>query len=151
MRPIYKMINLKEFRSSAEGLPDLLNYAFQIDKGVMLNKDGSLTKTFSFFGKDANSSTASELDGISQKISRALNLLDNGWMINIDSIRRVSDKYPQNNHFQDAVSKMIDTERELQFSTRSAYFAHPPACSKPQRSHLCPAHEAHAPNNSNRP
>ena len=36
------VLNLREFRSTAKGLPDLLNYAAVVDDGVVLNKDGSL-------------------------------------------------------------------------------------------------------------
>ena len=33
---------IKEFRSQAQGLGDLLNYAALIDSGVVQNKDGSI-------------------------------------------------------------------------------------------------------------
>ena len=113
---------LSEYRSTAEALPDLLNYGFQIENGLMLNKDGSLSQTWSFFGEDANSSTPEELELISGQITRALNHLNSGWMIHVDAIRTVCDKYPDEKPGVDAVSRIIDAERRIQFSGYSDFY-----------------------------
>jgi type IV secretion system protein VirB4 len=41
---------LKEFRSQAQGLPDLLPWAALIDNGVVLTKSGGLLAGFEFRG-----------------------------------------------------------------------------------------------------
>ena len=44
------MIRLRDFRSKARGLPDLLPYAGVIGPGLVLNKDGSLLCAFEVRG-----------------------------------------------------------------------------------------------------
>mgnify|MGYP007076722317 FL=1 len=51
------MLNLREFRSKAKGLPDLLNYATPIEPGIVLCKNGALIAGFFFRGEDHGSTT----------------------------------------------------------------------------------------------
>lgn len=49
------MLKLKDYRSRAKGLPDLLPYAALVAPGVILNKDGSLLAAWEIRGQDTAS------------------------------------------------------------------------------------------------
>jgi type IV secretion system protein VirB4 len=51
------MRSLREFRSSAYGLPDLLPWAALIDDGIVLTKSGGFLASFEYRGPDLDSAT----------------------------------------------------------------------------------------------
>ncbi|MDQ7084931.1 MAG: conjugal transfer protein TrbE [Sulfurovum sp.] len=114
------MINLKNYRSTAKGLPDLLNYAACIGPGLYLNKDGSLTAAFSYQASDIFSATALERNTIAKRMNSVLSKFGNGWVIHIDSVRFPTKEYPKNNecYFKDIVSELIDDERREYFMSQ---------------------------------
>lgn len=118
------MLALKEFRSTAKGLPDLLSYAALIDEGVILNKDGSFTTGLYFRGNDLGSSTPQELNALSAHANHALSKLGNGWILNVDSIRVPATSYPgiELNFFPDAVTGLIDAERRAQHEAEKSHY-----------------------------
>ncbi len=118
------MLALKEFRSRLKGLPDLLNWCAVIDKGVVLNKDGSFTTAFYFRGNDLGSSTFEELTALSAHANQALKKLGTGWLINVDSIRVQATTYPAENRsfFPDPTTRLIDAERRAQHETEGRHF-----------------------------
>ena len=63
------MLNMKEFRSQAKGLPDLLGYAALIAPGIVLQKDGSLLASWEIQGQDTASATPEELAYVSMQFS----------------------------------------------------------------------------------
>lgn len=112
------MFNLKEYRDKAKGFSDLLNYAFLIDNGIMLNKNGSLMAAFRYQAPDVFSATAMERNQLSRQINQILQSFDEGWSVQFDNIRTPIKEYPNlsENHFSDRVSKMIDEERRYFFN-----------------------------------
>lgn len=118
------MFALKEYRSHLKGLPDLLNWGAMIDKGVMLNKDGSFTTAFYFRGNDLGSSTQEELTALSAHANAALVKLGTGWLINVDSIRIQANTYPDasRSFFPDPTTFLIEAERRAQHETEGAHF-----------------------------
>jgi type IV secretory pathway VirB4 component len=84
---------LKEFRSHAQALPDLLPWAALIDNGVVLTKSGGLLAGFDFRGPDLDSATKEELAAVSARINAAL-ALDDGWSLHVDATRIQSPGYP---------------------------------------------------------
>lgn len=118
------MFALKEYRSHLKGLPDLLNWGGMIDKGVMLNKDGSFTTAFYFRGNDLGSSTQEELTALSAHANAALIKLGTGWLINVDSIRIQANTYPDasRSFFPDPTTALIEAERRAQHETEGAHF-----------------------------
>ncbi len=58
------MLNLGEYRSSADRLADHLPWAALVAPGIVLNKDGSFQRTLRFRGPDLDSATEAELVGI---------------------------------------------------------------------------------------
>lgn len=118
------MLALKEFRSKLKGLPDLLNWGFMVENGVILNKDGSFTTGFYYRGKDMASSTDEELAAVSAHANAAFKKLGTGWMVHADSVRVQATTYPaeSRNHFPDPVTRLIDAERRALHEQEGAHF-----------------------------
>jgi len=118
------MVSLQAYRNQAMGLPDLLNYAFIIDKGVYLNKDGSISAGFYYRSPDINSSTAQERNFIAAKMNALLAKFGSGWAIHVDAIRKPITDYPtaKESHFHATINRLIDTERRLFFSEQGDHY-----------------------------
>ncbi|HEY8853602.1 MAG TPA: hypothetical protein VIM36_15575, partial [Gemmatimonadaceae bacterium] len=63
---------LREHRSESRGLADLLNWAFMVDDGVILQKDGSLLAGWKYRGPDVSAATTHELNALSRHLNDAL-------------------------------------------------------------------------------
>lgn len=112
------MLDFRGYNSRPKGLADLLPYAFLVDDGVVLTKDGSLLTAWEFRGRDTASSTEDELTYVSEQVNQALMHFGTGWMMHVDAIRSATTRYPDpaSSHFPDRVSRMIDEERRSFFS-----------------------------------
>ena len=108
------MLNIGEYRNKADRLADLLPWAALIAPGVVLNKDGSFQRTFSFRGPDLESATEAELVGLSARANNALKRLGSGWALFFDAERLEAQHYPASD-FPDAASWLIDEERRAAF------------------------------------
>ncbi|MBU2770120.1 VirB4 family type IV secretion/conjugal transfer ATPase [Acidithiobacillus caldus] len=115
------MRSLKDFRTKAYGLPDLLPWAALVDNGVVLNKNGSLMAGFYYTGPDLDSATNSELAAMSNRINAALSLGD-GWVVNCDAIRIPAPGYAPEGAFPDRTTKLIDAVRRARFERESSGF-----------------------------
>lgn len=118
------MLALAPFRSKAAGLPDLINYAALIDEGVIKGKDGSLMAGFFFRGDDAGSATTSERNYLTALVNQYLAQFGAGWAIWTDASRLPSPGYPRpdESHFPEPITAMIDAERRESFETDHALF-----------------------------
>ena len=118
------MLALKTFRTKAEGLPDLLNWAALIEDGVVQGKDRSLMAGYYFRGRDIQSSTDNERNNVAARINRALARLVSGWASWVDATRLSAAAYPPANlsHFPDPVSRMVDAERRARFEAEGLHF-----------------------------
>ncbi len=118
------MYALKQHRSTAKALPDLLNWAAVIDDGVVLNKDGSLMAGWYYRGQDLAIVTAAERNHISAKINAALAKLGSEWMIHQDAIRVEASVYPDANRsaFPDPVTGLIEAERRAHFMAKGRHY-----------------------------
>ena len=108
------LLRTHEHRGSAQGVADLLNWAFMVDDGVVLQKDGSLLAGWRYEGPDVSAATAQELDNLSQHVNDALLPLTDEWMLHVDAIRRPASAYASST-FPDAVSQLIDDERRAAY------------------------------------
>lgn len=117
------MLNMKEFRSQAKGLPDLLGYAALIAPGIVLQKDGSLLASWEIQGQDTASATPEELAYVSMQFSNAVRHLGTGWMLHVDAVRRREKAYtaPELSHFPDPISRMLDQKRRDFFGEGVCY------------------------------
>ena len=115
------MMNLAEYRHHNQSLADFLPWAALVEKGVVLNKDGSFQRSARFRGPDLDSSTAAELVAITSRLNNALRRLGSGWAIFIEAQRLPANRYPIST-FPDATSQLVDAERRAQFEEEGAHF-----------------------------
>jgi type IV secretion/conjugal transfer VirB4 family ATPase len=104
------MRSLKEFRSQAYGLPDLLPWAALIDNGVVLTKSGALMAGWEYFGPDLDSATRPELAALAARLNAALALGD-GWALHCDAVRAQAPGYAPHGAFPDRTTRLIDAVR----------------------------------------
>src|ERR1700677_372018 len=74
---------LAKHRSKNAGLADLLNYAAEVDDGIIVGKNGSLMAAWLYQGSDNASSTDEECETVSFRINQALSGLGSGWMVHV--------------------------------------------------------------------
>ncbi len=111
------MLNLREYRGSADRLADHLPWAALVAPGVVLNKDGSFQRTFRFRGPDLESATQAELVSVCARANNALRRLGSGWALFFDAERIEALGYPDS-QFPDAASWLVDEERHAHFDGR---------------------------------
>lgn len=111
----------REDRRAPQGLADLLNWAFLVDDGVVLLKDGALMAAFRYRGPDLASATAPELGSLSSAINDALLPFGDGWMLHVDAIRSPAPPY-RSGDFPNAVTGWIDEERRQAFRSSRPQF-----------------------------
>ena len=118
------MLALKTFRDTAEGLADLLNWSALIEDGVVQCKDGSLLAGWYFRGRDIQSSTDNERNGITGRINAALSRLGAGWASWVEAVRLSAPGYPPSDlsHFPDPISRLVDAERRARFEAEGVHF-----------------------------
>jgi type IV secretion/conjugal transfer VirB4 family ATPase len=114
------MYNLREFQKKPDKLSDYLPWAAFVAPGVILNKDGSFQRSYSFRGPDLDSATQAELVSITARLNNAIKRLTGGWGIYAEAQRIKSQEYPDS-HFPDTVTLMIDDERNNFFSGGNHY------------------------------
>lgn len=105
-------MNFKEHLSDEAGLSGLLNYAHLVADGIIINKDGAFLCAYKFLGPDTSAFLGNDLDNLTSVINNAMNLLDDGWMVHVDEIRRSISEYPKQNYFPNKVAKLIDLDRQ---------------------------------------
>ncbi|TWG92030.1 type IV secretion system protein VirB4 [Mesorhizobium sp. J18] len=115
------MLNLSEYRSQADRLADHLPWAALVAPGIVLNKDGSLQRTFRFRGPDLESATEAELVGICARANNALRRLGSGWALFFEAERIEAVGYPIS-RFPDPASWLVDEERRAAFVGKVAHF-----------------------------
>jgi type IV secretion system protein TrbE len=115
------MLNLAEYRNRPASLPDFLPWAALVERGVVLNKDGSFQRTARFRGPDLDSATPAELVGVTARLNNALRRLGSGWAIFVEAQRSAAQTYPYS-AFPDAASALVDLERRDAFEEAGAHF-----------------------------
>lgn len=111
------MLNLTEYRGTADRLADHLPWAALVAPGVVLNKDGSFQRTLRFRGPDLESATEAELVSICARANNALRRLGSGWALFFDAERIEALEYPDS-IFPDPASWLVDEERRAHFDGR---------------------------------
>jgi type IV secretion system protein TrbE len=110
-------LKLKKHRWKDAGLADLLNYAAEVDDGVIVGKNGSFMCAWTYRGNDNASSTDEQREMISFRMNQALAGLGGGWMIHVDAVRKTAPNYADRglSKFPDPVSAAIEEERRQLF------------------------------------
>lgn len=111
---------VREFRKRHVMLTDWLCWAVLVAPGVILNKDGSLQKSYLYRGMDMDSSTEEELMIAVAQINNAFKRLGSNWCIYAEAQRVPSIAYPDR-FYPDVVTTMIDAERRSFFSKGQLY------------------------------
>lgn len=109
------MLNLAEYRNKNACLADLLPWAALVAPGIVLNKDGSLQRTFRFRGPDLESATEAELVGFCARVNNVLKRLGSGWALFFEANRSEAETYPVS-EFPDPASWLVDEERRAAFA-----------------------------------
>lgn len=118
------MLSLRPFKSDKPGFSDLLDWNTPVDDGVVQNKSGILMAGYFYSPPDVASSTPGERNALCARINEALRRLGSGWSYWIDACRLDAAGYPapEDCHFVDEVSRMIDAERREQFEAEGRHF-----------------------------
>ncbi|EJL24476.1 type IV secretory pathway, VirB4 component [Caulobacter sp. AP07] len=111
------MLNLREYRNTADRLADHLPWAALVAPGVVLNKDGGFQRTLRFRGPDLESATEAELVSVCARANNALRRLGSGWALFFDAERIEALGYPDST-FPDPASWLVDEERRAHFDGR---------------------------------
>src|ERR1700679_1663892 len=115
------MMNLAEYRRRSQTLADFLPWAALVEKGVILNKDGSFQRSARFRGPDLDSAISAELVAVTSRLNNALRRLGSGWAIFVEAQRLPANRYPEG-AFPDPASALVDSERRAQFEEEGAHF-----------------------------
>jgi type IV secretion system protein TrbE len=113
---------LREHRTEPAGLCDWLLWAYLVDEGVVLGKDGSLLTGWSYRGPDTSSATAEDLDALSSHVSQAMLPFGNGWMLSWQAVRHAAPGYAPLGAFPDPVTALLDLERRRTYEAIAAHF-----------------------------
>src|SRR2546422_9585819 len=104
------LAHVREHRVAPAGLADLVNWAFLVDDGVVLQKDGSLLAGWRYHGPDLAAATPEELDALSWHVNDAVLPFTDDWMFHVDAIRRPAVAYTPS-RFPDPITQLVDDER----------------------------------------
>lgn len=115
------MLDLRPYKQAGARLTDYLPWAGLIAPGVVLNKDGAFQRSLEFRGPDLDSSTPSELMGVTARLNNALRRFGSNWCLHVEARRASAPGYPDS-VWPDAVSWLIDEERRQVFETAGARF-----------------------------
>jgi len=113
------MLSLVEYRQKTDRLADHLPWAALVAPGVVLNKDGSLQRTFRFRGPDLESATESELVAACARINNVMRRFGSGWAVFLEAERYRAPGYPDSS-FPDDATWLVDEERRAQFESGGA-------------------------------
>ena len=105
---------LKEYSEEKGKLSSYIPWICLIDKGVVLNKNGTLQKTLKYRGYDLDSSTVYELKNINAKLNDVIKRLGQGWSLNVEARRKRCADYIEAKNEILAID-IIEKERKLNF------------------------------------
>jgi len=88
------VLNLREYRRTADRLADHLPWAALVAPGIVLNTDGSFQRTLAFRGPDLESATEAELVSACARANNVLKRFGSGWALFFDAERREALGYP---------------------------------------------------------
>jgi type IV secretion system protein VirB4 len=111
----------REHRTVPGGIADLLNWAFLVDEGIVLQKDGSLLAAWSYHSPDLSAATSEELHQLARHVNDALLPLTDAWMFHVDAIRRPAAPYSES-QFPSAITALLDAERRAAYDGQGQHF-----------------------------
>lgn len=124
IRQAGEAVKLKQHRSTAAGVADLLNHDAMVEDGIIACKSGALMAAWIYEGADLAAGTDDDANRVATVVNSALSELGDGWMIHVDAVRRESPSYIARglSHFPDQVSAAIEAERRRFFENRGTMY-----------------------------
>ena len=121
---LWAIHQLQRLQTGMEGLGDLLGWAFLIDEGVILMKDGSFLSGFMLHPPDLEATNAAEANQVTATIHDVIMLLGEGYGIEVNVRRVYSTAYPMKNEhsFPTASLRMMEQERQQQYETPDRHY-----------------------------
>lgn len=113
------MLNIRQYRKASDSLSDHLPWAALIAPGVVLNKDGSLQRTFRYHGPDLESATPADLVSICARANNILRRFGSGWAMFFEAHRTEAPGYPAAG-VEAGVARLVDEERRAAFEGQSS-------------------------------
>ena len=99
---------------------DLFPFAYVLEEGIIIMKNGSFSQTFILVGQDLDSLTDERLFNIRASMNRTLKKLPEEVVINFEARRRKSSVYPENK-FEEDILKEIDQIRKEKYNSGNYY------------------------------
>ena len=114
----------EKFFKKERGFDSYLPYIGFVGKSVLFLKTGGFCTTYEIRGHDLSSSTEYELGHVSKIINSALKDFGDGWIANIDTVRKEIKYYPSESEcfFPDPVTLLIDSSRRQIFESEDSCF-----------------------------
>ncbi|MCY4172124.1 MAG: hypothetical protein OXF08_11090 [Bacteroidetes bacterium] len=108
---------LQQLKNPAEGLGDLLGWAFMIDEGIILMKDGSFLSGIELNPPDLEASSSADVNSVTDTVHDMLMLLGEGYGIEVNVHRNYLNHYPidEKHHFPTDSLRAMEEERQKQF------------------------------------
>lgn len=119
---IYILDKLKKLFFKRRSFADELGYFMFVDEGIMLNKNGSLLRSYYITPPDSSASNSDERAAFSQQINDCLCLTESGWVISTDIIKLPVHEYPLSDRFEDPMLKVFEDERRRDFRSSNDRF-----------------------------
>lgn len=107
---------IKEYQNDKNKLSNYLPWIAMIDEGIILNRNGTLQKTFKFRGHDLDSATVYELKNSNGRLNNILTRLEGNWTMHIEARREITDEYKTIDSHNFALN-LIDNERREKFES----------------------------------
>lgn len=116
------LLPTKEFRDTLKGYPDLMNWAWLIDDGIIETNDGLFMAGWYYRGEDMGSATHAEMASLSSRLNMVMrDMFDGRWSLHVDSIRRYTKEYPSRGAFPDRTTCVIDAERRALYEAEGVH------------------------------
>lgn len=109
------MLNLRQYRQTADRLADHLPWAALVVPSIVLNKDGSFQRTVRYQGPDLESATPAELVSLSARVNNVLRRFGSGWGLFFEARRSPAQTYPERGA-EAGIARLIDEERRAAFA-----------------------------------
>lgn len=111
---------LKEYQEEKNKLSYYTPYVMLVDKGIVMNRNGTLQKTFKYRGYDLDNETLEGLKNSNFKLNNVIKRLGSNWIINVD-VRRIKKNEYIKSEYSCYAGELIEQERYKYFMEGNHY------------------------------
>ena len=116
------MIPTSLFTRKTRAFSDFLRYALPMGNGVVRLKGNGFLRSFAFRGPDLATSSWDELIARSERLGGLLRKLDDQWGVHVDSFRVAARDYPEEGHWPDRLTFLLDQDRRVRYKAEGEHF-----------------------------